>query len=79
MASSIGGSTITAGAAEGPYDLNRVQQIRAAKRQDLADVEVTVSREMQRLLEIWNSLQVEVEVRLQRLDDAHLVSEVRLF
>ena len=78
MASSIGGSTITAGA-EGPYDLNRVQQIRAAKRQELADVEVTVSREMQRLLEIWNSLQVEVEVRLQRLDDAHLVSEVRLF
>ena len=77
MASSIAGSVAT-GITEGPYDPVRVQQIRAVKRQELADLEVTISREMQRLLDIWNTLQVEVEMRLQRLDDAHLVSRIFL-
>lgn len=71
MASSIAGSVA---GSESAYDPLRVHQIRAAKRQELANLEATISREMQRLLEVWNSLQVNVEMRLQRLDDAHLVS-----
>lgn len=72
MASSIAGSVT--GGSESAYDPLRVHQIRAAKRQELANLEATISREMQRLLEVWNNLQVNVEMKLQRLDDAHLVS-----
>lgn len=75
MASSIAGSVA---GSESAYDPLRVHQIRAAKRQELANLEATISREMQRLLEVWNNLQVNVEMRLQRLDDAHLVSSLLL-
>ncbi|KAI2802251.1 hypothetical protein BLOT_010444 [Blomia tropicalis] len=72
IASSIGGNSTNQPTPSGDYDPIRMNQIRAVKRTELAELENSLTREMQRLLDIWNSLQVDVEMRIQRLDDAHL-------
>lgn len=55
-------------------DPQRLQHVLAQKHSELAEVEINVSREMNKLLELWHSIQTMVEMRLQRLDEAHLVS-----
>lgn len=58
----------------GVDDPQRRQFILAQKRCELNEIEMSVSREMNKLLELWHSIQAMVEMRLHRLDEAHLVS-----
>lgn len=74
LANSMSVASIASTANGGGNDYERLNQVKQRKQAEVVEQEIAISREMQKLLEIWNSLQIEVEMRLQRLDDAHLVS-----
>lgn len=81
IASSITGASTSSqfNGSSNEHDPTRLASIRQQKATEIAEYELSLSREMQKLLEIWNSLQIDVEMRLQRLDDAHLVSHTSCF
>nr|XP_046918764.1 uncharacterized protein LOC124498972 [Dermatophagoides farinae] len=66
MASSIAGSSII------NNDQQQQQRRQQQNGQQIEKLEISLNREMNKLLELWHSVQSTVDLGLQRLDEAHL-------
>nr|XP_027202753.1 dystrophin-like [Dermatophagoides pteronyssinus] len=72
IASSIAGSTINNNNDQQQQQQQQRKQQQQQNGQQIEKLELSLNREMNKLLELWHSVQSTVDIGLQRLDEAHL-------